>query len=334
MENQGSATRRPEGYAPISKRRRTLFSIYCKDCGAASVCPEKDLDSACADPATYDPEDFHPARHPGLAKSPDWNFPATISQGPIYLPPAVLIAKEFVGSQNGRYAVHADRLTGRKFHPVDEGLAFLVGSDRDQKKFWDRRGDLGNRLRRAGFSLAVTPAFSTYSDSPPLDGHVAVKWTAQMVRDLSRQITVVPSIAWRTDRDLERSLEWFEAGGVHTVALHLSQSARRQWEWMLEAVETLARLSEGSLHLVVIGPSTIDRIQRVANAWPGSLTIASTKPWMLARRGRALRSDLSHYRVPKNKASKDQLFTHNAETFFATTESLLRYPQLRLVSGL
>ncbi len=318
-------------YAPPSGPPR-LFSIYCDTCAAACFCGEKNTGSACGDPSEYDEEDFHPARTPNVNRPGQLDLPPPIIQSPITLPPGIVIAKAFLSGQAGRVAVHGDRLTGRRFQRVKNGLACLVAEDPIIKKLWDRRARLGKRLAAAGFTTAIAPAYSTYWGSSPFDGHVAVRWSAEMAAHLSRSVSVVPTIAWRTEADLQRWAHWIESGSLSCIAIHLSKSTRREWDWMVQAVDILAGLFAVPPHLLVIGPSTLPRIRRVADLWPSGLSVASTKPWLLAQHGRALNLDLSSSHVPRNIPTT-QIAERNARIFAAVATDIVRNPQHALVQA-
>lgn len=209
----------------------------------------------------------------------------------------------------------------------------LVGKDSLVDKLWNRRGSLGKRLREAGFHTIVPPAFSPYWENPPLDGHMAIKMTAQMTVDLSRHVNVIPTIEWRTRADIERFAAWIKRGNVNCIAVHLSTRVSREWDRMLEETGYLGQILGPRMHLVAIGPSRISRIQRVSDTWPGRLTIASGRPWQLAKDGQLLHADLTDTPASR-RTNRSELAGLNASTFAQVVEQLTRYPRLRGVSGL
>lgn len=305
-----------------------LFAVYCDACQLASSCGEKETSSACGHPTEYESEDFHPAKD--LLLPQDLAFPPPPRPGNPTLPPAMIVAKAFVGSQGGLLGVHADRLTGRRFQSVENGLAVLLGNDKHLLKLWDHRAKLGQRLRDAGFNTAITPSFSMYWHSPSYDGLLTMRLAAGMALLLSREISVIPTINWRTELDLRNWVRWLEGGNVRCFAVHFSVATAEQWTWMLNGIEMLNRLFSHPTHLVAVGISSVGRIQRLAIAWDGPLTIASGKPWQAAQKGRSLGSDLREVR--RKSRTKAQLVDENTATFLSVTEALTRQPQLSLVS--
>jgi hypothetical protein len=319
-------------YGPPSGPR-TLFSVHCETCEARCVCGEKEMGSACGDPLSYSPEDFHPATTPHIAGPEALRLPPPLTQPAVSLPPAIVIAKSFV-SEDGRVAVHGDRLTGRTFHPVTNGIASLIGDDFVIKSLWDRLGSLGERLAEAGFSTAISSSFSTYWDNSPLSGLVALRQSAEMAHVLSRHLAVVPTLAWRTGADLLRWVTWLELSRVSAIAVHLSVRESSDWDWLLNGVRGIGRLFSKPPRLVAVGPSTLDRIQRVATAWPGDLTIASGRPWHLAQHGYELQPDLGYRSIPRLAKSRKRLWDENRRMFDEVVNNLIANRQFEFADAI
>jgi hypothetical protein len=328
MEVCSSDSGWPDSYAPPPKHPR-LTTRYCGKCRAALICGERSSSTACGDPAEYDPDDLHPVKNPRIGVE-DLELPSGFESHSIALTPALVIAKEKVGTLP--FAVSADRLTGKSFNAVEKGIAVLVGQDDVIDKLWHTRGNIGTRLKKAGYELVITPAFSTWWESSVMERMGSVRYSAEMSVDLSRQISVVPTLPWGNYRDLERSADWVAQEEIQCIAVHLGAEDAYVFDWMLQGVEILSRLLEQPRRLVVIGPSTVDRITRLGDIWPGEMTIASQRPWLKGKHGHRLLPDLTYEQ--DWSLSLSEVVDANAKMFCIVVESLLRQPKLRLVANI
>lgn len=316
-------------YGPPAKDRRLYAAAHCSRCGVADVCGEHASDSACGDPSEYDPEDLHPATtsRQSLVQElqilppplPRWDQPAVST--------AVTIANSARPGQGG-FAISA----GAVLRPArGEGtgrLAVLVGTDPQIHKFWQQRGSLGPELRKIGYEGVIAPAFSTWWRGTPLEGILSLNRSMVMVRELARHLPVIPTLTWRTGKDLRRWCEWLNVGAARVVAVHLGSRTNEGWRWNLRAVRGIRELlPDRQIRLVAIGPSTVERISAVAAVWGGKLTVMSQRPWQLAQQGRVLTESLT---FEKNVTMlRSDLAVRNAETFGNVAELIIKRKGLR-----
>lgn len=314
----------PPGFLP------RLTVVYCKDCAAGELCGERHADSACGDPAEYDPGAFHPATTPKRSIFQELVFPSPRSPLRQFdLAPSLVIAKDSRPAKKSDLAVCGPSIFNGRGE-VDGRVAVLVGSDRWIHSLWGRRGRLGQDLQKAGFSGVVAPAYSTYWSDTPFEGLIEVRRTLAMASILQRHLPVIPTLAWRNKKDLSRWADWLMASRASTIAVHLGMRPLNQWKWHLAGLEILAgQLGSEDLRLVAIGPSTIPRVSDVFLSWPGPVTIASQRPWHLAQQGRVLGDDL---RPEKDlRMTREELVDHNARMFAEVVEGIARSKGLYLV---
>jgi hypothetical protein len=139
--------------------------------------------------------------------------------------------------------------------------------------------------------------------------------SAWFAAELSRNVPAIPSLVWRNERDLDRWAAWLLETGPEAVAVDLGTArAASSWSWALGGIAYLAeRVAIGSgLRLVVNGPSTVDRLLAVREAWNSDLTFASQNPWHLAQGGKRLLATLSDTSDDRPRAELEDL---NRETF-------------------
>jgi hypothetical protein len=277
--------------APAARAQQFgLFPPRCPDCPVRYLCGESDTQTACRDPAEYRQGALHPDRVQfALDDERRYEFPepptswATSLDLPLVLPIAAS------GSQDVPpwCAVDAEAaLALGKFTTI----ACLVTSDVVLERIWRARNRLGPKLRAAGVRLVIAPSFSTWWSDPPFEGLHEIARTAEVAARLARSIDTIPTIAWRTTRDIARWADWFSACPPAGIAVDLSTlRSQTEWAWGLQGIRELAaRL--GSLHstprLVAVGPQASQRLRDVRIAWSGDLTIASKGAWQLSQAGR------------------------------------------------
>ena len=135
----------------------------------------------------------------------------------------------------------------------------------------------------------VSSAFSTWWDWSPFESLLAMWDTADFASTLARSVPTIPSIVWRHRRDLVRWAGWIAATGAGAIAVDLGTlRSAPHWSWAMASIaflaEQIASLTDLP-RLVVHGPSTVARLTEVGYAWPGPLTFASQRPWLLAGNG-------------------------------------------------
>jgi hypothetical protein len=320
----GWASRLPPGTGPPH-----LFATFCDSCAVSSLCGEIGTSTACGRPEDYDPEDLHPSRDMVAAAAAELGQP--ISARPRAFTSGLVIAKAFVPSEGGAIAIHADRLVSTSIRRVDDGIAVLLGNDQHLMNLWKRRSHLGLWLKDAGCGTVISPGFSMYWESSSFDGLLSMRMASEMARLLSRYVNVIPTIGWRTNRDLERWIEWINSGEVPALAVHFSTGKCREWDWMLEGVDLLAKGVPTTTRLIAAGVSGRLRVQRIAATWPGPLTIASGKPWLAAKHGCLLLPNLRVKRVSR-RVTTEILVQRNVATFLAATSELISRPTFHFAS--
>ena len=321
----GWASKRPPGTGPPH-----LFTSFCDRCQVASLCGEIGTSTACGRPEDYDPEDLHPAR--GMVGIEAAEFGPPISARPRALSTGLVIAKAFVPSSGGTLAIHADRLTASLPMRVDDGIVAMLGHDQLLTNLWRRRFQLGPLLKEAGCDTAITPGFSMYWESPSYDGLLSMSMATEMARRLSRHVNVIPTVSWRTPRDLERWARWINSGDVPALAIHFSTGRSAEWGWMLDGTAWLAEHVPSETRLIAVGVFSHRRIRRIAASWGGPLTIASGSPWLAAQHGRLLLPDLRVKRVTR-RVSTESLVHRNLSTFVSATDNLMSRPTLDLAAS-
>lgn len=319
-------------YRPPTDRpgQRGLFASHCTTCVAAALCGEHETETACGDPAEYEAEDFHPATTPRRSLLQELTLPEPSDRWhPVELEPALVVATDYRPLDSESFALGANAVLQPAPGEVHGRIAVLTGRDDVIHQFWRRRGSLGKRLQRIGYRAAITPAYSTYWNGTPLEGLVSLRRTLGMAQLLQRDLPVIPTIGWRTGRDLQRASQWLELAGVRCLAVHLGGREERLWRWYLRGVSILRRLlPDEGIHLVAVGPATVPRIQDIARVWGPRLTIAAQKPWLTAQSGRALDEHLQE-QTDLTK-TRGQLLVENVETFSTAAERIIKRRGLRV----
>lgn len=289
----GSSEYRPIVRAPLLP---DIFGDACDRCGVTGLCGEAAGATACHSArelaqgyAHPDDPDFRPADLALPTRGFEWQalpeFGRTLSE-----------ATPFAPLGTSHLAPLATALTSRSLPPLSDIGASLIGRDERLQKLWGQHGSLGATLRLRGYSYAIAPALSTWADATPLAGLYAVARTAAIASTLSRQIPTVPTLAWRNARDIERQVQWLEIDRQESPVIAVDVGARLsdQFEWIIQGVLIIA----SQLHhpdrcrLIAHGTANPSRIERLAQAWLGPLTIASSHPAHVARRGWLLDGDL------------------------------------------
>jgi len=147
--------------------------------------------------------------------------------------------------------------------------------------------------------------------------------TAEAARIIGRHVPVVPSVVWRFDEDLIRWAAWLKDSDAEAVAVDLGTlTAGAAWSWGVRGLARLGELLAPNVpKLLANGPSRVDRIKDLIEAWPGQVVPMSQRPWHLARHGRALNDDLSDSKDVSLTAA--ELMRINADTFERTVRSLI-----------
>jgi hypothetical protein len=136
---------------------------------------------------------------------------------------------------------------------------------------------------------------------------------------LANHLAVVPNLVWLYNADLDRWRGWITDSGINTVSLDFgSLRSGEDWCWALKGVEYLnagfERMKEATPRLVVNGPSTVERIKSLVDTWSNTVTIASQKPWLLAKHGFRLLPGLGSEKASMSQ-SKNELVVANADVF-------------------
>jgi hypothetical protein len=206
---------------------------------------------------------------------------------------------------------------------MSDHVALLQGWDHQLLRLGEIEGGVGPALVDAAVPLVVGPAFSTWWDWPPFDSLVAMARSAAFAARIARSVPTIPSVVWRHDSDLYRWADWLSVTGATAVAVDLGTLRPGYWEWRMRGIALLGRIFESSSvmpHLVANGPSTIARMTELKTRWPGGITFASQRPWMLAMNGRLLDSDLQEH---PSEGDRSDLARANRGTFAAVAERVV-----------
>lgn len=313
-----------DAYIPPTKQPRLTAGHYCEECAVADICGESFAESSCGHPSEYNVDDFHPATTTkrSLAAELLRLPPSGLGWPSISIKSALTIATDPRPVTPDLFAVGASAVL--RLAP-GEGLGrvgVLVGNDAQIHKLWRLEGILGQSLKAIGYRYVIAPAFSTWWKGTPLEGLVSMTRSISMIQSLRRHLPVVPTIGWRTGRDLRRWCSWLREDGITCVAVHLGNRENRAWRWNLKGIRIIRELlSQDEVRLIAIGPTTPSRIQSLVGAWGQNLAIASQKPWHLAQQGRSLNSAL---RGDLNLTmTRTQLAEQNARTFLEVTHHLI-----------
>jgi hypothetical protein len=197
-------------------------------------------------------------------------------------------------------------------------IAFLVGKDPVLEQLWARSGGLGIELRDAGFRMTIGPGFSTYWDESPFASIRSIARSVHAASSLAKQLPTVPSVVWRCHADLDRWAAWIGDVGVDAICIDFGSFTKRdELPWVLDGLDHLHRSVQQVAkvpRLIASGPFTPTRIAAVASRWTAAVTIASKRPWLLARQGQLLLDGLRH-RPADRDMSIPELVEANSATF-------------------
>ena len=308
-------------YRPPPKQH-SLFQSYCDLCGVEALCGENGTETACGHPAQYLPHRFHPTANPVSARDlliPESNPPWSDIE--LTYRHSLVVASE-PSPPIGPYGVDLKTALYRRGPGVAAGaIAFLLGRDTDLETAWSQRGRLGRVIAKKGFRAAVAPAFSTWHDDPPYEGLVSVARTVAVAQAMAPQIPTIPSLVWRTAKDIERQVSYLTRSDPPIwIAVDLGRSEEAVFQWLLEGLSLVARTfaqQAGSTpSLLAYGPGTTGRVARVQETWPAHVVIASQMPYLTAVSGRRLDSSLARIEAPEY--SHRELIELNASVFEAS----------------
>lgn len=331
-EQPSSDTGWSEGYAPPSKNPRLFAARYCPGCGVADVCGERDSETACGHPSEYDPDDFHPATTAKQSLVQELRIlpPPLVKWRHPQLPAGLTIATDPRPVHPERFAVGASAVLRLNGGEGAGRIGVLVGSDRQIHKFWLQQGTLGKKLHHIGYDAVIAPAYSTWWRGTPLEGLVSLSRSMSMVRILSRHVPVIPTIGWRTGKDIERWCEWLQVGLAPSVAVHLGNRSEKAWRWNLLGIQRMRTLFPPDTHLVAIGPSTKKRIGTLSKIWGPKISVLSHRPWQVAQQGQTLTDELAVEPASSSKF-KIEIANDNAERFLRVAELTIKRRGLRAV---
>jgi hypothetical protein len=212
-------------------------------------------------------------------------------------------------------------------------IAVLIGDDAAIDALWRRQGSLGALFRDCDVDLVVAPGFSTWWGDPPFAAIHAMARSAEFARSLSRQVPTVPTVVWRYLGDLDRWADWITAMNAPALCMDVALRSVIAQRWAARGVAHLAfRLakSQGVLpRLLAHGPSTLDRIRAIAEAWPGDITFLSQDPYRKAIAGLRLDPDMSYAAATERRC--EDLIEHNARIFNLAAGKLVATSRQALV---
>jgi hypothetical protein len=257
------------------------------------------------------------------------NFPASVSWPDVpSFGPSLAIGSDYPSMASEalrlRDVIRELRAGSANLHSA---VAVLHGSDSQLRRLARSEGSIGPRLRERGVAVVVGPGFSTWWASSPFDSLVMTAYSAHFAVVLARSLPSIPTVVWRTGRDLERWTTWLSQKRVQAFAVDLGTLRhQRPWRWAMEGVSFMSEqlASSGSApRLIVNGPATIERLVDVRARWHGELTFASQSPYCLARGGKRLRDDLGW--VP-DEAPFSELERDNRDIFERTANRIVHLP--------
>jgi len=209
--------------------------------------------------------------------------------------------------------------------------ACLIGADAPLAQLWSQHGEIGSRLRENGFDAVIAPAFSTWHNVPALDGLFSVAKTMSVASHLARFLPTVPTLAWRTGRDIERQLDWLRLGTAQLPAFAVDMAARAPWhfDWLVAGLRLIsARADVGvPVRLVAVGVAHPDRMAEISRTWSGPLTFASSAAYHRAKGGDLISS--AGGRTPMRSLSPLQLFEQNMARLNSWSDAVLARRQVQ-----
>lgn len=287
----------------------------CKACAGRTLCGARHSDDACGDAAEYPRSSLTVRSAPNLTVG-DLEFPTGGSWPRVAdFGPSIIIGTRPTSPDCDALRLQ-EILGGQPSGTLRGQVAVLHGSDRQLIRLGEREGTIGPELRQTDAVAVIAPGFSTWWNWSPFDALIAIARSAHFAEVLARHLPTVPTVVWRTDADIYRWSAWIAARQIPTIALHLG-SIRGPEAWAC-AASGIARLSQdlerrGSCaHLIVNGPSTIERMATIRECWRSGLTFASQNPWMLAQGGKRLGEDLL---AAVDAADRRELECANRATF-------------------
>lgn len=277
-------------YRPTFRGQRSLFTPVCRGCPAQRLCGEAFTDSACGADKGTAPRHAHPLRGSTDLKqleSPQRGF--TWCE----LPPLgsyLHVVASRTWARPGEAVSLAQSLAEKPRSSLDPGVwACMIGRDSSLEKLWGKHGELPSRLVKNGFAAVISPGFSTWHNVPPLDGLYSVSKTMAVASILSRDLPTIPTIVWRTGRDIQRQLDWLglTSSASPTFAADLAPRSEAHFRWMLAGVRLAAKLVAGiaGVRLVAIGVSRQNVMEAIADAWRGPITFASSAAYHRSTHG-------------------------------------------------
>jgi hypothetical protein len=308
----------------VSRLPSLFAGPHCSACPASVICPVAGTVEACGEKETEDESSAHPAQS-GLSIEDFLLVPPRWKPLPP-LPDTIVVADALVPERVVGLRLRRSLQPGPWLVPHSmKSLAVLHGRDADLERLWNRRLETAQRFRSAEVPLVIGPAFSTWWTETPFASLRAIARTAEVARIVGHHVPVVPSVVWRFDEDLVRWAAWLTESDAEAVSVDLgSLRAKAAWRWGVRGLARLGDLLAPNVpKLLANGPSTLDRIMEVIDAWPGVVVPMSQRPWQLARHGLALNDDFS---ISKDfSLTMAELMQINVDMFDRTVRSLVRH---------
>lgn len=324
MGRSPMSVRSAEDLRPPRRRPAGLFTGEpCEVCPVASRCGAVGTDDACGDRSEY-ATGLHPAQVP-TTRPDEFDLPATTWRPVPSLPAAVAICDRLVPCHAVavRLRESLQDWAWRKTEATVR-IAVLLGRDEMLEKVWRQSGQLSADLIGRGVTLVVSPGFSTWWTEPPFASLHAMARSAHLASLLVRQLPTIPTIVWRFRRDLDRWAEWITECEPPMIGLDYGTLRGEDiWRWGITGLEhlvgRLVACGANVPRLFAVGPSTAARVSELFDTWPTAVTVASARPWLAARHGCGLQSDLT---LRKVDLRFDDLLAGNIQMFECVVRDL------------
>ncbi len=132
-----------------------------------------------------------------------------------------------------RFGIPEQALVGLSFCWKDWLLDWLAT---DEDGFLDR-------VAEYPWDFVLAPNWSTYDNHPRIDQLLAMKRRlVSMTKMQQRGLRVVPDVAWNTDEDVSRHLDWVDANRVRVIHVNVQTIKRRTRDAWVKEIDRAIRI--------------------------------------------------------------------------------------------
>lgn len=183
------------------------------------------------------------------------------------------------------------------------------------ESFWD---GLAAYLHPLGIDASFSVEFSCFADAPRMDHLINIKRNIISAHEISlRNIPIILDATIRTDKDLDRMLEWSNKFNVAWYVLNFQRT--KPVPWLIDLIKNRINriIAKNGNNVIVSGLGDIDQMRDLRQKYGSRVVFTNTVVSMKTNFYR----ELKHNKWIKSAMLQDELFAHNLTTYCSRLES-------------